>query len=105
MSRLANLRGTLSAARAGAQPTASSSRLALKPTTVPSRVLHTTPKPHARYERFDPQPQWRVGPSSGGGPGGGPNFKEYMKRRLGGDRAVWVYGIGLGGGGLYYVTQ
>lgn len=24
---------------------------------------------------------------------------------MGGDRAVWVYGIGIGGGGIYYVTQ
>lgn len=43
----------------------------------------------------------------GGGPSGpgGPGMKEYLRRRLGGDRAIWVYGIGIGGGGLYYVTQ
>lgn len=30
---------------------------------------------------------------------------DLLRRRLGGDRAVWLYGLGIGGGGLYYVTQ
>jgi hypothetical protein len=107
MSRLPNIRGMLSTARVVTNAIASSSRLTArpKPVTIPARALHATPKPRARYERFDPQPQWRVGPSGSGGGGGGPKFTDYLKRRLGGDRAVWVYGIGLGGGGLYYVTQ
>lgn len=29
----------------------------------------------------------------------------YLKRRLGGERAIWIYGIGVGGSGIYYVTH
>lgn len=89
-------------------PIASSSRAARPSLTAPRRALQTTKIPRARYERFDPEPQWRAGPSGGGGRpggGGGPNIKEYLRRRFGGDRAIYVYGIGIGGGGLYYVTQ
>jgi hypothetical protein len=105
MYRLSHVRGAIANARAAAQPVASSSRIRIPAKASPLRALHTTPKPQARYERFDPQPQWRSGPSGAQPGGGGPKFTEYLKRRLGGDRAVWLYGIGLGGGGLYYVTQ
>jgi len=105
MSQITCFRSTLGAVRATINPIPSSSRAAARPTfTAPRRALRTSPIPRARYERFDPDPQWRAGPSGGPG-GGGPNFKEYLRRRLGGDRAIYVYGIGIGGGGLYYVTQ
>lgn len=106
MYRPQQMRSAIVTARVALQPIASSSRIVIPAKSSPPRALHTSPKLRARYERFDPQPQWRVG-SSGGNPGGGggPKFTEYLKRRLGGDRAVWLYGIGLGGGGLYYVTQ
>ena len=89
-------------------PIAYSSRAARPTFTAPRRTLQTTHTPRARYERFDPEPQWRAGPTGGGGRpggGGGPNIKEYLRRRFGGDRAIYVYGIGIGGGGIYYVTQ
>jgi hypothetical protein len=89
-------------------PIASSSRAARPTFTAPRRALQTSHAPRARYERFDPEPQWRAGPTGGGGRpggGGGPNIEEYLRRRFGGDRAIYVYGIGIGGGGIYYVTQ
>ena len=89
-------------------PFASSSRAARPAFTAPRRALQTSHASRARYERFDPEPQWRAGPTGGGGRpggGGGPNIKEYLRRRFGGDRAIYVYGIGIGGGGIYYVTQ
>lgn len=67
-----------------------------------SRALHTTRRSYAKYERFDQRPSFGGPP----GPSGeGPTLWQYIKRRMGGDRAVWVYGIGIGGGGIYYVTQ
>ncbi|WVR03778.1 hypothetical protein IAU60_000773 [Kwoniella sp. DSM 27419] len=73
---------------------------ALLPNVQPTRALRTTPIQSARYERFDSP----FGTSSPG-PSGRSNFWNYLRRRLGGDRAVYVYGIGIGGGGLYYVTH
>ncbi|ODO04558.1 hypothetical protein I350_05162 [Cryptococcus amylolentus CBS 6273] len=76
-----------------------------------SRPLHTTPRLAARYERFDERPSFGNfgGGSSGGGAGGGgprgPDLWTYVKRRVGGERAVWVYGIGIGAGGVYYVAH
>ncbi|KAL7424718.1 metalloendopeptidase [Cryptotrichosporon argae] len=60
------------------------------------RGLLTTPPRNARYERFDT-------PSTPGPSGGRPDVLGYLRRRAGGDRALWVYGIGIGGGGVYYV--
>ncbi|KAK4689916.1 hypothetical protein P7C73_g203, partial [Tremellales sp. Uapishka_1] len=68
------------------------------------RAIQTTTRRSAKYERFD-TPSYGT-PSGPSPPGGGrPDFMSYLRRRLGGDRAVWVYGIGLTGGGLYYVTH
>jgi hypothetical protein len=83
--------------------------------TLQSRFLHHQTPLQARYERFDP-PGGPFSGRSGGGPdprpprGGGngsapSNLLAFIRRRVGGDRAIWVYGIGLGGSGLYYVTQ
>ena len=63
------------------------------------RQLHTTPPRQAKYERFD---TGRSGPT---GPSGRPDVWSFFRRRFGSDRAVWLYGIGIGGGGIYYVTQ
>lgn len=70
------------------------------PRPSPVRAFHPSPLRTARYERF---PSGQGAPSPG--PSGRPDVFGYLRRRLGGDRAVWVYGIALGGGGLYYVTQ
>ncbi|WWC68580.1 uncharacterized protein I206_102510 [Kwoniella pini CBS 10737] len=65
------------------------------------RSLHTSTKRFAKYERFPSG----YSPSPGPSGSGRPDIWQYFKRRLGGDRAVYVYGIGIGGGGLYYVTH
>ncbi|WVQ93447.1 hypothetical protein IAU59_000521 [Kwoniella sp. CBS 9459] len=79
---------------------------AYAPTPIFSRSLRTTSPRSARYERFDSPYSGPSGDAPNAGPGGGgPNLWQYFKRRLGGDRAVWVYGIGVGGGGIYYVTH
>jgi hypothetical protein len=70
------------------------------PRPFPVRAFHPSPLRPARYERF---PSGQGAPSPG--PSGRPDVLGYLRRRLGGDRAVWVYGIAVGGGGLYYVTQ
>jgi hypothetical protein len=105
MSRITSIRSNFAAARSALLANASSSRVTARPTQATRRSVQTSQPLRARYERFDPQPQWRAGPSGGGPGGGGSNFKQYLRRRLGGDRAIYIYGIGLGGGGLYYVTQ
>ena len=64
-----------------------------------ARQLHTSRPRHAKYERFD---TGRSGPT---GPSGRPDIWSFLRRRFGSDRAVWLYGIGIGGGGIYYVTQ
>lgn len=108
MSRLPQaLRASLGSGGRVTNPIASSSRLVARPLQQ-TRPIHVSRPLRARYDRFDPSPSWNMGGSGGGGGprgSGGPNIKEYLRRRLGGDRAIWVYGIGLGGGGLYYVTQ
>ncbi|WWC87947.1 uncharacterized protein L201_002847 [Kwoniella dendrophila CBS 6074] len=80
------------------------------PYTTPSRLSTRIPISRsfknsipnsAKYERFPSG----YAPSPGPNGGGGPNIWQYFKRRLGGDRAVWVYGIGVGGAGIYYVTH
>ncbi|OCF75049.1 mitochondrial metalloendopeptidase OMA1 [Kwoniella mangroviensis CBS 8886] len=65
------------------------------------RNIHTSIRRSAKYERFPSG----YSPSPGPNGGGGTDIWQYFKRRLGGDRAVWVYGIGVGGGGIYYVTH
>ena len=62
------------------------------------RHLHTTRPLRAKYERFG----GGRGPT---GPSGRPDLMMFLRRRFGSDRAIWLYGIGIGGGGLYYVTQ
>lgn len=101
------LRTALGAARPVAHPIASSSRMAARPLQQ-VRPMHISKPLRARYDRFDPSPSWNMGSGGGGGGPRGPGghgMKEYLRRRLGGDRAIWVYGIGIGGGCLYYVTQ
>jgi hypothetical protein len=76
-------------------------RLPLKPVhpVRPLRQLHTSRPSHAQYERFD---RGFSGPT---GPSGRPDFKTFLRRRFGSDRALYIYGIGVGGAGLYYVVQ
>ena len=74
------------------------------PGPVTFRPLHTSSPNGARYERFDGPSS--AGPSgSDGGGGGRPDFLAFFRRRLGSDRAVWIYGIGVGGAVIYYVIQ
>nr|XP_031862888.1 uncharacterized protein CI109_001362 [Kwoniella shandongensis]KAA5529960.1 hypothetical protein CI109_001362 [Kwoniella shandongensis] len=90
-----------------ARPTLSARTTALpsiRPTLI-TRTIHQTSLPRSpKYERF---PTDHGGSPGGGptGPTGRPDLWSYFKRRLGGDRAVYVYGIGVGGAGLYYVTH
>ncbi|KAK8861614.1 hypothetical protein IAR55_002437 [Kwoniella newhampshirensis] len=66
-----------------------------------SRTIHrSTAARFPKYERF---PTGSGSPSPG--PSGRPDLWSYLRRRLGGDRAVYVYGIGIGGAGIYYVTH
>lgn len=69
--------------------------LRLRPQT---RSLMTTPPPRARYERFE-------GPSYGQPGRPGANLYRFLWRRLGGDRGVILFGIGLGGAAVYYIAQ
>ncbi|CAD6572273.1 MAG: hypothetical protein TREMPRED_000488 [Tremellales sp. Tagirdzhanova-0007] len=63
------------------------------------RTLQTSQHTSARYERFP------SGFPSGSSSGGRQDVLNYLRRRLGGERAVWVYGIAIGGGGIYYVVH
>jgi hypothetical protein len=79
-------------------------------TSTPSvRNIHTTPLRRAKYERFGlpgipPNPNLGGGGRGNpGGPGGNPLFNA-LRRRLG-DRGLLLWGVGLGGGGTYYVLQ
>lgn len=60
-----------------------------------------------QYRRFD-EPAY--GGSGAGGSrfqqsGAGANALNYVKRRVGGDRGLVVYGVGIALGGAYYVYQ
>lgn len=66
------------------------------------RLLHTSLPRRAQYERFPSGGSRYPGPASNSGRS---QVWYYLKRRLGGERAVYVYGIALGGGGIYYVAQ
>lgn len=65
----------------------------------PVRRIHTSGPTSAKYERFDGGYRGPTGPS------GRPDMMSFLRRRFGSDRAVWLYGIGIGGGGIYYVAQ
>lgn len=65
----------------------------------PVRQIHTTRPTRAQYERFD---RGFKGPT---GPSGRPDWRMFLRRRFGSDRAIYLYGIGIGGAGIYYVTH
>jgi hypothetical protein len=71
------------------------------------RTLHTSIPRRAQYERFGGGRPSIGGGSDGrpGGPSGRPDVVTLLRRRLGGDRAVVVYGVGVGGALVYYVVQ
>ncbi|WVO18688.1 hypothetical protein L204_106408 [Cryptococcus depauperatus] len=79
----------------------SSLPISLRPGYRNVRYLRTTRQVSARYERFDQKPSF----SSVSGGSRGSEIWAYAKRKIGGDRAVVVYGIAIGGGGIYYVTH
>jgi hypothetical protein len=86
-----------SSASAAASLQRASARQALP--TIRARTFSSTPPPRRpRYERFDT-------PSFGQGGGGVQNVHHFLRRRLGGDRGVLVFGIAIGGGLIYYVAQ
>lgn len=66
---------------------------------LPRRTFTSSAFRRARYDRWDPY----------GGQGqpdnGRNNVTNYVKRRLGGDRGVVIYAIGIGGALIYYVFQ
>lgn len=64
---------------------------------LPRRGFTTSPPKSARYERFD-------FPSSGQ-PGGSNNVTNFLRRRLGGDRGMIVFGVATGFGVIYYIAQ
>lgn len=66
---------------------------------VPNRAFTTGGPKRARYDRWDPY-------GGQGQPGSGrSNVQNYVKRRLGGDRGVKIYAIGIGAALIYYVCQ
>lgn len=68
------------------------------------RALHTSIPRRAQYERFGGgRPS--IGGGGPSGPSGRPDVVTLLRRRLGGDRAVVVYGVGVGGALVYYVVQ
>lgn len=66
---------------------------------LPRRGFTTSGPKRARYDRWDPY----------GGQGqpnnGRNNLTNFVKMRLGGDRGVKIYAIGIGGALIYYVYQ
>lgn len=82
-------------------------RLAPRPSPTGPSVLQHIPKrgfssggpKRSRYDRWDPY-------GGQGQPGSGrQNVENYVKRRLGGDRGVKIYAIGIGAALIYYVCQ
>lgn len=75
-------------------------------TKVPNaRSFHSTFPRLAQYERFPSSGGRRPIGGSGQGPNGRPDVVQMLRRRLGGDRAVVVYGVGVSGALVYYVVQ
>lgn len=74
------------------------------PAASPSAILAHTKPFHSsgprqrRYERFEEDP-WS------GQPNERPDVMSFLRRRLGGDRAVWLWGIGIGACVIYYCAQ
>jgi len=102
--RLAPLRAsTLTATAPRVVPSATLARLqpripasATPASTINVRALSTTPRAQQRYERFDT-------PSFGQGSVG--NMHNFLRRRFGGDRGVYIFVLAIGGGVIYYVAQ
>ena len=66
----------------------------------PSRLLSTSRPRSAQYERS----RFVQGKHEQSG-GGRPDVLTFLRRRAGGDRALVVYGVAVGGGVVYYVVQ
>lgn len=61
------------------------------------RQLSSSSRKGYEYRRFDNDPSGQ--PSSGG------DVMNFVKRRVGGDRGMVLYGVLIGGGVIYYVAQ
>lgn len=61
------------------------------------RQLSSSSRKGYEYRRFDHQPS---GQRSSGG-----DVMNFVKRRVGGDRGLVLYGVLIGGGAIYYVAQ
>ena len=64
-----------------------------------NRTFTSSSPRSARYERFG---SGQTSPPPGGGR---PDILSFLRRRAGGDRALVIYGVAIGGGGIYYVAQ
>lgn len=60
------------------------------------RPLTSSSRHRVEYRRFDNR--------SPGQPDSG-NVMNYVRRRVGGDRGMVIYGLLIGGGAIYYVAQ
>lgn len=61
------------------------------------RQLSSSSRKGYEYRRFDNRPS--------GQPNNAGDVMNFMRRRVGGDRGMVVYGIAVGGGVIYYVAQ
>ncbi|KAL1406366.1 metalloendopeptidase [Vanrija albida] len=63
-----------------------------------TKPFHSSGPSQRRYERWEEDP-WS------GQPNERPDVMSFLRRRLGGDRAVWLWGIGIGACLIYYCAH
>lgn len=61
------------------------------------RQLSSSSRKGVEYRRFESRPT--------GQPNNSGDVMNFMRRRVGGDRGMVIYGVLIGGGVIYYVAQ